>query len=271
MKNIKYMYFDLDGTLLDSQKVLRLNLLTKILDIKKKYGIKIGLATGRHYLMTVYVINQLNPELPTITNNGASISYSESEHHNLSSIQFNETQKIFNYLYLINCDFLIYTSEKIYTSNQKNWRIIELFEAAKKQKMEHLMWEYHDLNWDELKNSAIHKILACDGKKNDSVIKFVKKKLPHLATVSSEKNLLDIFKNDADKYYGIKKVMDDLNIIYDQMLFFGDNNNDYLALKKITNSIYVGGTIANLISAAKYTTLSSDQDGVLLFLEKYFP
>lgn len=120
MENIKYIYFDLDGTLLDSQKVLRPNLVAKILAVKQKYGIQIGIATGRHYSMCVYVIDRLMPELPTATNNGASISYDAARHDGLCAISLADSLKITGYLTGIGCDFLIYTSQKIYTSNQKN-------------------------------------------------------------------------------------------------------------------------------------------------------
>lgn len=137
--------------------------------------------------------------------------------------------------------------------------------------MEHLMWKYNDVDWDAIREEAVHKILACDPAKNHLAEIFVAENFPHLTTVSSEKNLVDIFDAAADKYHCIKKVMTDRNIDPDQMLFFGDNNNDRLALLEIPHSVCVGTAVPALAAAARYQTPSAAEDGVLVFLEKHFP
>ncbi|MDQ0514208.1 Cof subfamily protein (haloacid dehalogenase superfamily) [Mycoplasmoides fastidiosum] len=270
LKNIKYIYFDLDGTILDKNKTLRFNLIQKIIEIRNKYNIKFGLATGRHYAMVKYVAAKILPELPTITNNGASISYSDVKHIDLAVLSPLAVAGLVTFLQASRCDFFIYTSQRIYTNNQKNWRIRQLTESAIKNNLGPLMWKYYPLDHELISRENVLKILNCTPAKNQDISSYVQEHLPYVESTSSEADLLDLYNSSADKFYCIKYIMEEMDADMDELLYFGDNNNDYLCLKEIKHSVYVGKTNPNLSAVATYVTDSADQDGVLKFLEEHF-
>ncbi|WP_391591912.1 Cof-type HAD-IIB family hydrolase [[Mycoplasma] cavipharyngis] len=268
---IKYIYFDLDGTILDRNKTLRFNLVEKIFKIRNQYNIKFGIATGRHYLMVKYVAAKILPELPTITNNGASISYSDFKHIDIAKIAPTDVSKLTSYLQSLQCDFFIFSSQRLYSNNLKNWRIKQLNEAAVKNNLGTLMWKYFPLDQELISRDGVLKFLVCTAEKNPIVKNYVKKNLPNLECLTSESDILDIFCKSVDKYFSIQYVIEKLDADMDEVLYFGDSENDYMCLKEIKNSVYVGRTSCELASVATYITDPADQDGVLKFLNEHFP
>ena len=67
----------------------------------------------------------------------------------------------------------------------------------------------------------------------------------------------------------IKIRADRLKINNDEMIFFGDGPNDLEVIKLVGCGVAMSNAIDIIKSEAKYITLSNNQDGIAIFLEKY--
>ncbi|NQZ29621.1 MAG: HAD family phosphatase [Mycoplasmatales bacterium] len=122
IQNIKYAFFDLDGTLLNKQKEIT-NLNFKSLNILRDQGVQIGIATGRPQMMIKNIINLVKPDLPVISINGGLITDND-ETINDESFEIDDTQKIYNWLIKEKIDFLAYTKNEMFYNNVTNTKWI---------------------------------------------------------------------------------------------------------------------------------------------------
>ena len=70
------------------------------------------------------------------------------------------------------------------------------------------------------------------------------------------------FVEPADKAYGIRKVMDHFDAPYEDVIVFGDNNNDLSMFTDDWYKVAMGNATADLKAKADYITDDVDRDGV---------
>ena len=60
-----------------------------------------------------------------------------------------------------------------------------------------------------------------------------------------------------------------LGISREEIMAFGDGNNDLKMLKEVGTGVAMENAISSVKEAADYVTLSNDEEGVAKFIEKY--
>lgn len=83
-------------------------------------------------------------------------------------------------------------------------------------------------------------------------------------------DLLQIMSKKATKWKGIQTVLNAVGLNPVDALYFGDDNDDLEAIKKCGKGVAVANALESIKEAADTQTLSNDEDGVALFLEKYY-
>ena len=81
-------------------------------------------------------------------------------------------------------------------------------------------------------------------------------------------NWVDVSDLNAHKGYALKKVMDEFQIASNEIMVFGDYNNDLEMLELSDYSFAMANAHPNVLKTAKYTTHSNDEFGVERILEK---
>ena len=79
---------------------------------------------------------------------------------------------------------------------------------------------------------------------------------------------VDVSHQNAHKGYALKKLMDQHQIAADELMVFGDYNNDLEMLQLSNFSFAMANAHPNVLEVAKYTTLSNNEFGVEAVLEK---
>ena len=70
-----------------------------------------------------------------------------------------------------------------------------------------------------------------------------------------------------DKWYAIEEIMKKENIKREEVISFGDNNNDILMIKNAGLGIAMGHSNEQVKEVAKFVTKTNDEDGVAKALE----
>ncbi|MBE6551284.1 MAG: HAD family hydrolase [Ruminococcaceae bacterium] len=84
----------------------------------------------------------------------------------------------------------------------------------------------------------------------------------------AQKDLIQIMNKKATKWNGIKEMISYYNISAEEVLFFGDDNDDLEPIIKCGTGVAVSNAIPSVFEAADKVTTSNDEDGVARFIEE---
>lgn len=269
-EEVKYAFFDLDGTLIPEGKTISTKT-QMAFSYLKSLGIRVGIATGRSPYFVEPLADLLQPNLPYVCINGAQIL--DANFKTISEKLFPKSAyQIFDILSNKKIHFLIYSNEGVFFSDinhpfrQRLWKIFSVLKFNQDFKFD----VNQDLNF--YKNKDFYKVLISF--KNDeekSNIEAIIKDFNDVTYASSQSNVLDIYSKLADKALGIEYVSKILNISNDEIIVFGDNENDINMFKKFKNSVCLKNSKDYAKVNAKFTTdFDCTNDGVADFIFKNF-
>ncbi|HJJ12300.1 MAG TPA: Cof-type HAD-IIB family hydrolase [Clostridiaceae bacterium] len=77
----------------------------------------------------------------------------------------------------------------------------------------------------------------------------------------------EVSSKNVDKWYAIEEIMKKENIAKEEVISFGDNNNDILMIKNAGLGVAMGHSNEQVKKVAKFVTQTNDEDGVAKALE----
>ncbi len=95
-------------------------------------------------------------------------------------------------------------------------------------------------------------------------------KIDGVFLVYSNIGLLDVVKAGTSKWTAIQHLMDIHGVAQADVIAFGDSPNDIDMIKNAAVGVAMGNAVESVKAVADYQTLTSDEDGVRVFLEEYF-
>lgn len=248
---MKAIITDLDRTLLRTDKSMSEKTISILKKIRKN-GIKVMFATARPRRAIAQYEELLHPD-SVVTLNGArtfindlSIDY---------SIPYESVRKMLKgFLQIPDCIISMETSKGIYANvDIPEWGPVvtncfpEIPEGC----------------------GSIYKILVSNQNTNLN---------EHINSIVTEDSyytvavgiLFQIMNKTATKLNGVKAMLDVFGIEPEEAVYFGDDNDDIESLRWCGKGIAVKNAIPEALSAANEVTASNDEDGVALWIEKFF-
>lgn len=92
--------------------------------------------------------------------------------------------------------------------------------------------------------------------------------LPQLAIYRSKPDYLEITPKQATKAYGVKQLLQRLNLTPAQAVAFGDNFNDLDMLTSVGLGVAMGNAPAQIKAQADWVSADNNADGIALVLER---
>ncbi|MBN0919328.1 HAD family hydrolase [[Mycoplasma] gypis] len=273
LKNLKYFIFDLDGTLLNSQKQIDPRTLQTIINLKKQ-GKKFSINTGRTPFLSLQFMDQIKPDFPCSFCNGALIyDWKTKTFISKNQIGIEDAKKAFNVLIEQKATTLVYTQDKIYYKkfmDESKWiqfiqRTNDLLEPQYRGEVKEI-----DLNTFKLEDHEVYKIICI----TDEVVgdlSVIRKELDALKDcypLQSNSAILDIIPKNIDKGTGLQYLVDNGYVNLDETCVFGDENNDVPMFKVAKYSTALGQARDIIKEQVTFVTESNDNNGIGLFLEK---
>ena len=82
-------------------------------------------------------------------------------------------------------------------------------------------------------------------------------------------NIIEIIKKGMNKAVGLKHIADEYHIARENIIAFGDEDNDLEMIDYAGVGVSMGNAIDDLVSVSKHQTLTNEEDGISIFLEEY--
>ena len=275
----KLITIDLDGTLLNRYGEVTEYTKNVIKQVTQK-GILVVLASGRISESVLTIAKEIGANKYYISGNG-SVLYDNylSKEKVLEIIELCEKNSIYYNIYTessviaksLNYNVAFYNYENTKKSSDKKTEINiveDVYDYVKK-----------------LNTNKFLKMTICDESK--IVFSSILRKLKNISNIDvlevshmSQKKIkagtkeisvgyyyTEVSSKNVDKWYAIEEIMKLENIEQEEVMSFGDNNNDILMIKNAGLGIAMGHSNEQVKKVANFITKTNDEDGVAKALE----
>lgn len=252
---IRGVFFDIDGTLLPETEP-RVPRSTKeaILQLKEQ-GILVFAATGRHLLE----INDLPlSDIPfdgyVLLNGQLCLDRSHQVLYD-NEIKGSDKEEMLQIFRRKNLPVMIIEKDRMYINT-----VNEMVEKAQ--------FEIHTPvpEVEEYKGEKIYQFVVYA---NGEVIGSLKEKLPHCKITYWNSNAVDVIAKDGGKMNGICQMLRYYHLTREEIIAFGDGENDRDMLSYAGIGVAMGNAGHSLKQNADYVTGSADKDGIKDALRHY--
>lgn len=254
---IKAIFFDIDGTLVSFKTHSIPKSTLYALDLLKKKGIKIFIATGRYYK----AINNLGDLVfdGYVTLNGGYVFTGKDDviyKHSISNediealIRYQEKEGEFPCAFVQeNGTFMNYTDNSV----NEVFRLLN-FPAPPICPIE------------DVRGKTIFQIIAFFTEEQE---KRIMQEMPNCESTRWNPLFTDVVPKGSSKRVGIDKMLEHFQIALDECMAFGDGGNDIQMLSHVGIGVAMGNATDEVKSFANYITSSVDDDGVYKALKHF--
>ena len=249
----------MDGTLLNSKHEVSRRFLEQFLELKKR-NIHFVAASGRQYHSMADKLHEIKNDITFISENGAFIKKGDDElsvtplNHGLISELLNIVDSI-DGAYAMLCG-----KYKSYFDGNS----MAFLEQLKEYYSNYEVVPDFSMVTDEIVKIAVYHGISAE--------EYIYPRTKHLDTQVKVKvsgqNWVDLNHIDAHKGNALQKVMNTYNIQPDELLVFGDYNNDLEMLSLAKYSFAMENAHPNVKKVANFSTKSNDSYGVETILSE---
>ncbi|WP_243290868.1 Cof-type HAD-IIB family hydrolase [Bacillus sp. FJAT-47783] len=243
----KLIFFDIDGTLLDSDKELPISTKETIQQLKEK-GHYVAIATGR----APFMFKQLREELlidSFVSFNGQYVVFKDDVVYE-NPLKIDTLKKLLEYAHESNHP-LVFMSEEDMKSSVEDHPFIH--ESMGSLKFDHP--GFHPQYFNE--KNIYQTLLFCE--EGDEVLY---NHYEELRFIRWHKFSTDILPLGGSKAEGMKKIMDRLQFNREDVVAFGDGLNDMEMIQFAGTGVAMGNAVQSLKEVADYVTKPVDEEGI---------
>jgi len=268
LKKIKYVVMDLDGSLLNSERHISKLTIQTILKAQLA-GYKFVIASGRISTMIDAYVKTLGLDSYVISSNGAIITDLKKQKVVYKQhVTYDDTVNLVNFCIYNSIECSILTNKACYfmKDSVRMQRFVEYNEIAKINHVKPLKIKiYHQLN-----NSMNHVeklLIRCEDDKKDLLLNYIKKNTS-IQVTTSDHYIYDCSAHDVSKGTALSWLLDKHKINHEEVLVFGDFDNDVSMFKVAGVAVAMGNATHNAKEHADYVTKTNDEDGIAFVINE---
>lgn len=255
--NKKLLFFDIDGTLLNSKKVLSLET-RQAIEKARENGHEIAIATGR----SPFFLKEISEDLGIdsfvsfngqfVVYKGQAISKRPIPNKTLLKLSARAAEEDLP---------IVFLDEHRMTSATKYHEKIKI-------SMDSLYYPMPEFEPERFKEQDVYQSLLYVTSENE---KQYKKDFPELAFIRWHEFSTDVINADVSKAYGIEQFIKHTDFSLEDVIAFGDGLNDLEMLAFVAEkgvSVAMGNAIDEVKAVASFTTDHVDEDGLPKAMKK---
>lgn len=265
LNKFKLIVFDIDGTLVGKDHILNQYTKETLFRLREE-GFPFTLATGKNLPATKPLADELEIDLPLILINGGMLQTRQEKMLSVTTLPLDITQDVINICEAREKDLVIYIDNGIYIKVM-NENIYPVYSNVGSG-----LFEISD--WDTIKDelAGANKCLVVDSFVRENLIemgKIFEKELNGRADVlHSSSSLVEVMPKGVTKVSGIRKLAASMDITLDEIMAFGDFNNDAEMLSAVGLGVAVENAAPAAKSAADLVIGSVRDNGPAVFLNE---
>lgn len=272
-RNIKMIGFDLDGTLLNSNKEIS-DYTRDVMREAVKQGVIILPATGRPLTGIPKPVMALPGIRYAVTANGARVvDVQEDKVLHEALLPYEKGKELLEIFAKYDTYREVYYEGFGYVTADMVERIEEYmpikpmieYMRTTRRRVPDVEAMFHE------KKMAVDKLQALfrDTETRDLAMKEVKEKVQGAAVTSALGNNIEANGEDAQKGIALLKLGEILGIKKDEIMAFGDGSNDMDMIRRVGFGVAMENGIDEIKEAADYITVTNDEHGVAKAIEKF--
>lgn len=268
---IKLAAFDMDGTLLNDKKEITPKT-EKVLKELQKQGVELAFITGRVYVSPYYYAKVHGLDLMIAATNGSHVVDKKGNVIYEAKLDKETVNKVLELLKDTGFYFHLYPIDGLITSEENSKNPLSEIHGRMPEGYEDKMRRVI-LPYDELYNidDDIYKIIIITDD-NEARLKF-RELLDNegIFNSSSWHNNIEITSFNGTKKYGVEAMLKNLEISWDDVWAFGDNENDLPMLYLAGHPFIMGNATDEIKKESRATVVGdNDEEGVANALIKEF-
>ena len=244
----KYLFFDVDGTLYNHDKIIPDSTL-KALEIAKNNGHEIAIATGRAPFMIKDILKELNIHT-YVSLNGQYVVYND-EVIFTDSISKETLTKIIEFGSARNEPVVFLDDAQMIASKGEKEEIAISLATLK--------YPYPSIDATYYLNKPVYQTLIFTDEEGE---KEYREQFPDIQIIRWHPVACDILPKGGSKARGIQKIQQFVNVPLENIYVFGDGLNDVEMLSYVPNSIAMGNGHTKAKEVARYVTDHVDENGI---------
>lgn len=262
----KLVAIDCDGTLLNEKNEMTKATIESIMLLKQQ-GIKIVLASARpFYRLKKYleILKLLDSSQYTIAFNGGVIINNKTQEEVFSkAFDSNELRLLLDLAKVINPNVFLYSKDEIF-SNHYNDAYVKRNPDV----------NFNVVNFDQidLMEKIIYKFVFVNSPENIAKLKsiFPNDIKEKFEVTNSVPQFIEVVKKNVTKSFALEKIGHICNINREEMVAFGDQDNDIPMMEFAGYSVAMGNSSDTVKRFADFVTKSNAEDGVAYAIKHIF-
>lgn len=271
LEHIKLLAIDMDGTLVTSKKEITPRTADALRAAMQK-GIEICIATGRYTTYLFDILRPLGITGPAVMGNGAAVMdekemyfhslISEADLRQISALCLKERAALFinveGYTCCLDNDYTMQAARHWAADRPDNDIMATL----------HFYQDPEKLLADVIGKTGKLIVLHFEEKRARELIEIFKKQ-SNLGVIYSEFGHIDLANPGLTKLSGLKMVMEMKGLKPEQVMAFGDGENDTEMIEYAGFGVAMGNACAEAKAAADYVAPGNDEEGVAKTIEQF--
>lgn len=261
MSKIKLIATDIDGTILKYDFVFNQEVKTCISNLSKE-GIKVVLVTGRMYLATRPIRDELGLDTPVVSYQGGLVRHLDKTLYE-RNLDANYAKEIINWVRKNGIHANLYLNDSLYVENDNK---------TVKRYVEQGIPCYNVKSFDEVELEKINKMILINYEQPQKVTGWeshLKNEYPNLNIIKSTPYYCEICHKEASKFHAVDFLRNYWGFEQDEVMTIGDQNNDIDLLRAGGIKVAMGNATPELKAVANYITDTVENDGFVKAVERF--
>jgi Cof subfamily protein (haloacid dehalogenase superfamily) len=254
--NVRALFIDMDGTLLKASNCISRRNMEAIYMLMNR-GVKVFLATGRHYEVTAPYHKEIGLQTPMICLNGAAIhDAGTGKIMQMETVRINEER--FHHLTAeSSCNVRIHTADGLYCKETNEE--IDYWTKVGRTPPQYI-GDLRQANYQDVLKYSV--LTGAPSSELSSMFK-------NEAEVIDWNNGFELVAPNVSKWSAIKSLLTEYQIIPNEVAAIGDGPNDIEMLRHVGTGVAMGNASEKVKAEADFITGHHENDGLAEFIERY--
>lgn len=238
--------FDIDGTLLDSRDELLPSTLAAIAALKAQ-GTHVAIATGRNYKMAKWVIDATGMQDYVLCN--GSVIYADNTLTKAIPLHEEDVHRLLAYTRQLGTNFMAESPDEIFADKSPDPILADVIKGCRTTAPPAPGYA--------LTHPIVQAIALLSPEQEQNAPEF-----PHLSFKRFSDRGVDVLPLNSSKAGAVLELAAQLGVEQENIVAFGDNQNDKEMLAAVGTGIAMGHATADVQACADWVTRDCDHDGI---------